>query len=185
MPTNNYRDLINNVRRQIDPENLIIEKSIREELSSISYADVVEYVRYAMNGVEPLYTLRSKEAGEKVKNHLMVGGIANAVYRYQGSVMTNTHVRGYSDVDLLVISDKFYQVDVLNIKGILNESARQSYYYPDQLNKLRIEDSVSTYAGSGLEDLRKLRIDSENILKNIYSIHDLTKPNLSKLPIPI
>lgn len=181
MPTNNYRDLINNVRRQIDPENLIIEKSIREELSSISYADVLEYVRYAMNGVEPAYTQRSKDAGEYVKTHLSNGGITDAVYRYQGSVMTNTHVKGYSDVDLLVISDKFYQRDMLNIRSILNESARQVYYYPDQLTKLRIEDSMSTYTGSGLDDLRKLRTDSEYILKNIYSIHDLTKPKSIKI----
>lgn len=181
MPTNNYRDLISSVRNRLDPENLIMEKSIREELSSISYADVLEYVRYAMNGVEPAYTQRSKDAGENVKTHLVVGGITNANFCYQGSIMTNTHVKGYSDIDLLVISDKFYKLDVQNVSGILNESARQIYYSSSQLSSLRVENAVSGYAGNSLDDLRKLRLDSENILKYKYSVHDLSKPKSIKI----
>ncbi|SDF43888.1 Nucleotidyltransferase domain-containing protein [Mucilaginibacter pineti] len=181
MAQNNYRDLINNVRNRLDPENLIIEKSIREELASISYSDVLEYVRYAMNGVEPAYTQRSKDAGENVKTHLTNGGITNASYRYQGSIMTNTHVKGYSDIDLLVISDKFYSVDVHNVKGILNESSRQIHYSSNQIFRLQVENAVSSYNGNSLDDLRKLRLDSEYILKNKYIIHDLTKPKSIKI----
>ncbi len=181
MPQNNYRDLIKSVRGKLDPENLIIEKSIREELASISYSDVLEYVRYAMNGVEPAYTQRSKDAGENVKTHLINGGITNSNFKYQGSIMTNTHVKGYSDIDLLVISDKFYTVDVYNVKGILNESSRQVYYSFDQMSRLRTENSVGSYSGNSLDDLRKLRVDSEDILKNKYIIHDLTKPKSIKI----
>ncbi len=163
MAQNNYRDLIKNVRNRLDPENLIIEKTINEELASISYSDVLEYVRYAMNGVEPAYTQRSKDAGENVKTHLNNGGITNATYRYQGSIMTNTHVKGYSDIDLLVISDKFYTVDVQNVQGILNETSRQIYYSSNQISRLRVENAVGSYNGNSLDDLRNLRLDSENI----------------------
>jgi hypothetical protein len=34
------------------------------DLSSVSYSDVLKYVRLPMNGVEPDYTQTSKDAGE-------------------------------------------------------------------------------------------------------------------------
>ncbi|MEO6520528.1 MAG: hypothetical protein ABIN91_02550 [Mucilaginibacter sp.] len=181
MAQNNYRDLIQGVRGRLDPENLILEKSIREELSSISYSDVLEYVRYAMNGVEPAYTQRSKEAGENVKTHLINGGISDASFQYQGSVMTNTHVKGYSDVDLLVISEKFYSYDAFEMSSILNESSRQIYYGATQLAKMRAETQTTNYQGNALSDLRSLRMDSETILRGKYLICDTSKPKSIKI----
>ncbi len=70
-----------------------------------------------MNGVEQSYTERSKEAGERVKNHLKET-LNDVVYRYQGSVMTNTHIKGNSDIDLLVITDKFYTFDRAGIEKL-------------------------------------------------------------------
>lgn len=176
MANYNYKELTRELRQRLDPDGLILEKSINEELSSISYSDVLEYVRYAMNGVEYTYTQRSKEAGENVKNHLTKGGITDVEFRYQGSVMTDTHIRGYSDIDLLVISSKFYSWDSYNVRRVLNESALQANLYPTQMEKLRYEDQVGGYSGNSLSDLRSLRIDSENILKTKYSNFDDSKP---------
>jgi hypothetical protein len=176
MSQNNYKELTRNLRSQLDPENLIIEKSIKDELSSISYSDVLEYVRYAMNAVEYTYTQRSKEAGENVKTHLANGGITGVTFKYQGSVMTDTHIRGYSDIDLLVISEKFYMHDYLNINRILSESSLQSNYYPSQLDKIRREADGGIYQGSILDDLRGLRENSENILRLKYLNFDDSKP---------
>lgn len=170
----NYKELTQQLRRNLDPENLIFEKSINEELSSISYADVIEYVRYAMNGVEPTYTQRSREAGERVKTHLFDGGITEAGFQYQGSVMTDTHIRGYSDIDLLVISEKFYSWDSGGVMKVLNESYN-SGYQTAQLQKLRSETEVGRYAGNDVNDLRDLRMDSERILQNKYTVCDTSK----------
>ncbi|MGJ1366773.1 nucleotidyltransferase domain-containing protein [Sphingobacterium spiritivorum] len=174
----NYRELTRQLRNRLDPENQILEKSIKEELSSISYSDVLEYVRYAMNGVEPSYTQRSKEAGDRVKTHLYNGGITSATFRYQGSVMTDTHIRGYSDIDLLVISDLFYTFDSIGVTQALNESY---YYQPSQLQKLRTEKEVGSYAGNALDDLRQLRLDSEGILQKKYIVCDISKPKSIKI----
>lgn len=173
-----YRELTRQIRNRLDPESLILEKSINEELSSISYADVLEYVRYAMNGVEASYTQRSKEAGERVKTHLSDGGITNAVFRYQGSVMTDTHIRGYSDIDLLVISDMFYTFDRAGAVQALNESF---YYQPIQLQKLRAETEGGSYSGDALNDLRQLRVNSESVLQRKYTVCDVTKPKSIKI----
>ncbi|QXV66320.1 nucleotidyltransferase domain-containing protein [Mucilaginibacter sp. 21P] len=175
-----YRQLTRQLRSRLDPENLIFEKSINEELSSISYADVLEYVRYAMNGVEPAYTQRSKEAGERVKTHLKNGGISDADFQYQGSVLTDTHIKGYSDIDLLVISNKFYSWDSVGVRQILNEGY-SSGYQTTQLQKLRYETELTNYAGNALDDLRKLRLDSEVILKSKYLDCDINKPKSIKI----
>ena len=181
MPQNNYRELTKGIRNRLDPENLIFEKAIRDELSSISYSDVLEYVRYAMNGVEPAYTQRSKDAGENVKTHLTNGGISDASFKYQGSVMTNTHIKGYSDIDLLVISDKFYTYDYWGVKNILNDAASQQRFYQSQLNKMKSEEQIGSYPGSPLDDLRKLRMDSESILQLKYLACDISKPKCIKI----
>lgn len=180
MSQNNYIELTRGLRNRLDPDNLIIEKGINEELSSISYSNVLEYVRYAMNGVEPAYTQKSKEAGEKVKTHLSDGGV-DGYFKYQGSVMTNTHIKGYSDIDLLVISNKSYQYDYFAVKAIMNEPSRQTSYYPSQLSKIKYEDDVSSYTGDALSDLRKLRTDSERIMIGTYLNCDVNKPKSIKI----
>jgi len=141
MPQNNYHQLTNNVRSMIDPERIMLEKSIQEDLSSIRYSDVVEYVRFAMNGVDPAYTQKTKDAGENVKTHLTNGGLSDASFRYQGSVMTNTHIKGYSDIDLLTISEKFYQYDFWDVRSLLNDSINNGSMIQAKLKKLDMKTS--------------------------------------------
>ena len=64
-----YKILTENIRNRVNPENSLFQKSFTEELASISYSDVLVYIRYAMKGVEPEYTQISKQAGENVKGH--------------------------------------------------------------------------------------------------------------------
>ena len=92
-----YRKLIKNIQARTNPENIILEKAFSDELSSISYSDILKYVRYAMKGVEPEYTQKSRLAGERVQNHLK-DNLSDVVYKYQGSVMTNTHIKGTSNM---------------------------------------------------------------------------------------
>lgn len=177
----NYRNLTLGIKNRLDPEHIMLTKAITDDLSAITYSDVVEYIRYAMNGVDPAYTQKSKDAGENVKTHLINGGIGDADFRYQGSVMTNTHIRGYSDIDLLVLSSRFYHYDYNEVNSIVADAARQARFYPTQVRKIITESQVSPYTGNGLEDLRELRSRSEAIMQRTYNSCDVSKPKSVKI----
>lgn len=113
--TKNYRQLTENVKGRINPDNFVLRKSFSDELATVSYNAVLTYIRVAMKGVEPEYTQKSIDAGERVKDHLSKK-LSDITFKYQGSVMTNTHIKGYSDIDLLTISEKFYSYDATKVK---------------------------------------------------------------------
>lgn len=175
----NYRQLIESVKGRINPEHFALKKTFSDELSTISYSEVLTYIRLSMKGVEPEYTQKSKDAGERVKEHLLKE-LNNVSFKYQGSVMTDTHIKGYSDVDLLTICEKFYQPDNYNIKKLLENSEQRVKFF-SSLPKLEKEVTGTTYQGNELDDLRNLRIDSENILSLVYSNCDKSKPKSIKI----
>lgn len=176
---NNYRQLIESIKGRINPENFAMEKIFSDELATISYSEVLTYIRLSMKGVEPEYTQKSIDAGEKVKEHLSKE-LKDVTFKFQGSVMTNTHIKGYSDIDLLTISEKFYQADRPKIKVLL-ENSEQRVRFSSSLPKLEREVNASTYQGNALDDLRLLRINSENILSSVYSVCDKTKGKSIKI----
>ncbi|MBL7766843.1 MAG: hypothetical protein JNJ58_12155 [Chitinophagaceae bacterium] len=175
----NYRQLTESIKGRLNPENLSIQKSFSDELSTISYSDVLTYIRFAMKGVEPQYTQRSREAGEKVKEHL-TKELKEISFRYQGSVMTDTHIKGYSDIDLLAICEKFYQPDNYNIRKLLENSEQRVKFFA-YLPKLEREVNGSAYLGNEIEDLRNIRVDSEKILLKVYTKCDITQPKSIKI----
>ena len=176
----NYRQLTESIKGRLNPENFAIRKSFSDELSTISYSDVLTYIRVAMKGVEPEYTQKSRDAGERVKEHLSKG-LNNVTFKYQGSVMTDTHIKGYSDIDLLSICEKFYQADRSNIQQLLDSAERRAKFYQSSIVKLEKEVNYNTYSGNAIDDLRNLRLDSEKILSGIYSICDIKKPKAIKI----
>jgi hypothetical protein len=167
----NYIELSQKAKSRGNPEAIAVEKSFSDELGTLSYSDILTYIRIAMNGVEPEYTRRSTEAGEKVKAHLDTI-LTDISYQYQGSVMTNTHIKGNSDIDLLVITEKFYYYDKLGIDSLLSNSIEKSKLFSSQVIKLENERSISSYTGNALEDLKKNRLDSERKMIATYSICD-------------
>ena len=176
----NYKALANNVRARINPENLIFEKAYRDDIGTVSYSDILVYVRTAMKAVPEEYTKRSKEAGERVKEHL-AKELKSVSYKYQGSVMTNTHIRGASDIDLLVITEKYYQWNGAEVRNILNNFAEKSKYNSAQIQLLEKELDYSSYQGDDLQDLRDIRMDGEKVLQSVYSICDTSKPKAIKI----
>ena len=176
----NYKLLMEGVRARTNPDNIILNKAFSNELSTISYSDVLTYIRLAMNGVEPEYTQKSKDAGEKVKEHLK-SGLTSVDYRYQGSIMTDTQIIGFSDIDLLTICDKFYNYDSHNIEALLESSERMSKLLPSSIKKLENEINVSQYTGNSIDDLKNLRKDSERILMDKYKICDISNAKAIKI----
>jgi len=175
-----YRKLIENIQTRTNPENIILEKAFSDELSSISYSDILKYMRYAMKGVEPEYTQKSRLAGERVQNHLK-DNLSQVVFKYQGSVMTNTHIKGTSDIDLLVVCDKFYTFDRTSINTVLTTESLKSQLDYSQIQKLKVEIDNAGYSGSALDDLKKNRKDSEDTLIPVYDICDTSHPKAIKI----
>lgn len=177
----NYSELSRGVESRLNPEGFILEKAFRDELFSISYSDVLMYIRSAMKGVEPEYTRRSKDAGEKVKDHLKTV-LTDVIYKYQGSVMTDTHIKGYSDIDLLAICDKFYSWDSSGIREAVEDYSKRQQYSDSSVRKLqRKVDNFSPYEGSSLDDLREIRLKSESKLRSVYLECDTSKPKAIRI----
>ena len=176
----NYKLLTESIKGRINPENFVLRKSFSDELATVSYSEVLTYIRIAMKGVEPEYTEKSKDAGERVKEHLSrkLNGVS---FRYQGSVMTDTHIKGFSDIDLLTITDKFYSFDLNKVRQILVSFSERNKYEQSSINKMETEINKSTYQGNALQDLLELRNQSESILVDVYDICDTTKPKSIKI----
>jgi hypothetical protein len=115
------------LRSRLNPENFAIKKVFSDELSTIEYSDVLTYIRVAMKSVEPEYTQKSRDAGERVKDYLEKI-LKDVSFKYQGSFMTDTHIKGHSDIDLLTICEKFYSYDAVNIKQLLESSERRANF---------------------------------------------------------
>lgn len=66
--------------------------------------DLHEFILEAMCEVDASYTNKTKEAGNRVRE--ILEGAVNCDFRYQGSVMTGTHIKGASDIDLLCLGQR-------------------------------------------------------------------------------
>lgn len=170
-----YGALIESVQNRQNPDKTyLIERKLFSAISDVTN-NVQKYIKIAMNEVDSTYTQRSKEAGERVKDHLQKE-LTNVTYKYQGSVMTNTHIKGYSDIDLLAICENFYTLDRQKIKETLNSIVKREDYYKFQIEKLEeVERNFTPYLGDSLEDLRQLRLNNERILQGVYSICNISK----------
>lgn len=73
-----------------------------------------KYVLGAMQEVDPEYTSISLREAERVKSQLNASLNAASIshsFELQGSVPANLHIRGISDIDLLVIDGRFHCYD--------------------------------------------------------------------------
>jgi hypothetical protein len=166
-----YKQLAQNVRNRLNPDTTapLFESKVFSDLADAP-TDILKYIKLAMRGVEPEYTQKSKEAGERVKEHL--SSLSGVIFRYQGSVMTNTHIKGASDIDLLTICNEFYIYDSASVNNILNSNSERIKYDLCRIRKLEKEVNIPSYLGSPLDDLRKIRLESEEILRKIYSKYE-------------
>lgn len=79
--------------------------AIQENYERRSSNKATKYALGAMQQVDPSYTQNSIAQGERVKNQLKrnLEGDIPVEFKYQGSVPLNVHIRGVSDVDLLIL----------------------------------------------------------------------------------
>lgn len=131
-------------------EDIILKReldTLKESMESWQSASDKPSVRYALGAMQEVgkrYTEISIETALRVqkqlKSRLLDSHGISTVYRLQGSVPLNVHIKGISDVDLLVIDKSHYR--------------SESY-----LEALRSED---------ITVIRKLRAASHIQLKNAY-----------------
>ncbi|MBR9845293.1 MAG: hypothetical protein GYB35_03885 [Algicola sp.] len=171
----NYDELVRRVKARYNPaeidETTLLNESLREELKALSGSKVMEYIKRSMQGVEPAYTQNTIVAGEKVKTHLKNNN-PNLDYEYQGSVMSNTHIKGYSDIDLIQICNLFYGHDS---RTRFTEEYRNDNLTEAQRWALLEVINGSIYEGDANQDLRKMRLEAEKVLLSIYNDVDLSK----------
>jgi len=177
----NYNELVARLNARVNPNGIILNKSFSDELGRIPQRGIFIYIKRAMQGVEPEYTQRSLEAGRKVKNKLEAE-LNNVSFEFQGSVMTNTHIKGYSDIDLLTICEYFYNFDRSGINATLSNIQRVLHLDRIQIGRLQRAVEGGGYT-QGLSDLRNLRTDSEGILSRHYSYVDESKPKSIKVSL--
>lgn len=132
-----------------------LQKSILSE--SFKKAEFGESLKYALEAMLPIdesYNKNTYLASEKIQNNL-TNGLAKkniaVTFRHQGSVETNTNIKLYSDIDLLVITTAF-------------ESLEQP------------QVATNPYKGSVIDTLKELREESFNSLDAIYNQVDNSKP---------
>ncbi|MGP3725829.1 hypothetical protein [Cereibacter sphaeroides] len=138
--------------RRMDAQNTILgSQGFGEAYEKRTSNKATRYALGAMQEVDPRSTQISLEEAEKVERNLTDGLKAENLYpdfRLQGSVPLNVHIRGASDVDLLVIEGVYVRIEAC--QGSLK--------------------SYSPYLGRGtlVDDVLYLRSKSENVLERRF-----------------
>lgn len=174
----NYNQRLSALNKRYNPDSLRdVELRMFANESGMDN-DVVRYVKRAMAPVDAAYTHKTKEAGENVKQHLREV-LSDVTYEYQGSVMTNTHIKGSSDIDLLVICEKFVGTDIQKVREELEKIESYNYW---ELNRLSsYARNFSLYQGNSSNDLAQIRETIERKMLSTYTNCDIKKPKAVRI----
>tara|TARA_R110002020_G_scaffold423744_1_gene632847 strand:+ start:6118 stop:7131 length:1014 start_codon:yes stop_codon:yes gene_type:complete len=130
-----------NLRRTDD--SITEAKLFNEVYHNISQSESVKYVIGTMQPIDPEYTKNTYIQAERVSNQLANRLTDPCEYKYQGSVTNDTHIKAKSDIDLLVITGKFFTLENPQVP-------------------------TSPYKGNPLKDLMDLRSETEDALENAF-----------------
>ena len=106
----NYTDALRRLRQRRNPEDLMI----KEAYAHIEEDEAIRYIIGAMAEIDPNYTRKTYSEAEPVQNQITAGlerHSLGAEYRYQGSITKNTHIRAYSDIDVLTLEKRFHTLE--------------------------------------------------------------------------
>lgn len=128
--------------RRIDP-NVTTAKLVNEAYRDLAQSESVRYVIGAMQPIDAEYTKNTFAEGERVFNQLDSKLDESCSHRYQGSVTNDTHIKAKSDIDVLLVIDKFYILEKPQVPA-----------FP--------------YKGNPIQDLLDLRKNACQILKSAF-----------------
>ncbi len=135
--------------RQVILEKSTVPESYQKRSGGKTYT---QYALGAMQAVEPEYTRISIEEAERVGKQLDSAFAAKQIrveFKLQGSVPCDIHIRGVSDVDLLIIDLRLFTYDSAGLLG-----ATYSAY--------------GNSAVGGVASLRQIRTESASTLKEKF-----------------
>jgi len=145
-----------NIRRTDD--SVAEAKLFNEAYRDIAQSDSVKYVIGAMQPIDPEYTKNTYKQAERVRSQLENRLTDSCEYKYQGSVTNDTHIKAKSDIDLLVIIDKFFSLENPQVP-------------------------TSPYKGDPLKDLLNLRKEAEDALESAFPQADVDKTGSKSISI--
>lgn len=146
-------------RLSLDASTEVLAKRFLSESYSNRSAEN-SYTRYALGAMQevgPEYTKISIDEAGRVGRHLAYAcdeaGIAQ-MFRLQGSVPANVHIRGVSDVDLLVIDNRFFTYDDNGLRARSGQFSSPVAYTPlSALQALRKLSEKALVAGFPAADV--------------------------------
>ena len=168
------REKIDSVLARRNPDGI----PVKESFASDEVGELPKFVRIAMEEVDAKYTNASKEAGAHVRDHLKEV-LHDVSFQYQGSVVTDTHIKGASDIDLLVICDKFFSWNRQSVERVVATGDKDFSVY--QYNRLVRALETEEYKGNWFDDLSRIRKVGERVLSETYSICDSSKAKSIKI----
>ncbi len=143
--------------RRYDPD-VVEAKLLNESYRNIAQSDSVKYVIGAMQPIDSEYTRNTYKQAERVRSQLESRLTEKCEYKYQGSVTNDTHIRAKSDIDLLVIIDKFFTLE-------------------------QPQTPKSPYKGNPTQDLLGLRKESEDSLESAFPKATIDKKGSKSISI--
>lgn len=120
---------------------------LTEKYAGLQQPEPVKYALGAMQPVDATYTKNTYAEGDRVRKQLLENVSMRATTEYQGSVPLDVHVRGNSDIDLLLLRTDY----------VTTEAGLDRHYHYD------------VYQGKPtVEALRDLRKEATSILTNNF-----------------
>jgi hypothetical protein len=123
--------------------NVITAKLLNEAYRALSQSQSVRYIIGAMQPIDSEYTKNTYAQGDRVCNQLRNRLTTTCEYEYQGSVTNDTHIKARSDIDVLLLIDKFYTME-------------------------KPQEPVTPYKGDPIQDLVDLRAEAITSLKGAF-----------------
>ncbi|MGE0558098.1 MAG: nucleotidyltransferase [Burkholderiales bacterium] len=128
--------------RRTDPY-ITNAKLLNEAYRNLLQSESVRYVVGAMQPIDPEYTRNTYVESERVCNQLRNRLSTKCEYEYQGSVTNDTHIKARSDIDVLLLTDKFHTLEKPQVPS-------------------------SPYKGDPLQDLLDLRAEAIASLESAF-----------------
>lgn len=94
-------------QRRTDPALFEAQAKSYENYRNLNVPEAVKYIIGSMQPIDARYTERTIEQGKRVRDQLEKRLASGVEYRFQGSVLNDTHIKQHSDIDLLVFVEKF------------------------------------------------------------------------------
>jgi hypothetical protein len=121
-----------------------LQNELKKSMESTGLSENEYWVYESMKEVGEQYRTKSYSESKKISNKLREYGMLNVDFDYQGSVTNNTCIRDASDIDLLVITNDFYELE-------------------PPLKPSR------PYTGDPLQELKEIRKDCINIIRESFN----------------